>query len=298
MPSKRSRLIYWLYKHFGSQFDTSIPIGKQRAMVERQSRYALMPSKIDIQPIAISEIYAEWVRPSAVRNDCSILYLHGGGYTMGSCTTHRALVARMAIASQTPALLIEYRLAPENPFPAALEDTLKAYHYLLDQGVTPGRIIFAGDSAGGSLAVAAAVYLREEKEQLPGGIVCISAWADLTLSGETMSTCAKTDPMLSRETSSLHASWYVGQHDPKEPLISPVFADLSELSPMLIQVGEHEILLSDSLRLAEKARQAGVDVTLEVWEGMWHVWHVLAGFIPESQRAIDRIGAFIRKRLG
>jgi monoterpene epsilon-lactone hydrolase len=297
MQSIRSRVIYRLYKLFGSPFDASAPLTQQRASVERQSKFALMPSKVRIQPISIGDMYAEWIRPRKVRNDRAILYLHGGGYTMGSCNTHRALAAWISVTSQAPVLLIEYRLAPENPFPAALEDAIKAYRYLLDQRIEPRRIFIAGDSAGGSLAIAVSVFLRNEKEQLPVGIVCISPWADLTLSGETMSNCSKTDPLLSRETSILHAGRYVGGHDSKSPLISPVFADLSKLPSLMIQVGEHEILRSDSERLAENARQAGVEVTLEVWDGMWHVWHILAGYIPESQRAIERIGSFIKERM-
>ncbi|MEJ2708634.1 MAG: alpha/beta hydrolase [Anaerolineales bacterium] len=297
MQSLRSRAIYNFYKRFGSPFDVNTPLAQQRAKMEKQGKFSIMPSKVKVQPVSIGEMYAEWIRPFEAKDDRAILYLHGGGYTMGSCNTHRALVARIALAGQAPALLINYRLAPEYPFPAALEDAIAAYRWLLDQRIEARRIVIAGDSSGGGLAIAAAVALREEKEQLPMGIVCISPWADLTLSGETISTCSKTDPLISRETSELHASRYVGQQDPTSPLISPVFADLSEFPPMLIQVGEHEILRSDSSRLSENARQAGVDVTLEVWEGMWHVWHAFAGLVPESQRAIERIGTFICEQM-
>lgn len=297
MQSLRSRAIYQFYKRFGSPFDINTPLTQQRANLERQGKFSIMPSKVDVQPVSVGEMVAEWLRPFGTRDDREILYLHGGGYTMGSCNTHRALVARIALAGQAPALLINYRLAPEYPFPAALEDAIAAYQWLLDRGVAANRIVFAGDSSGGGLAIAVAVALRDQEEQLPAGIVCISPWADLTLSGETISTCSTTDPLISRETSEYHASRYVGQQDPKMPLISPVFADLSEFPPMLIQVGEHEILRSDSSRLSKNARRAGVDVTLEVWDGMWHVWHAFAGLVPESQRAIERIGAFICTRM-
>lgn len=297
MQSLRSRAIYNFYKRFGSPFDVNTPLAQQRANLERQGKFAIMPSKVEVQPVSIAEMYAEWISPFEAKDDRAILYLHGGGYTMGSCNTHRALASRIALAGRTPTLLINYRLAPEFPFPAALEDAIAAYHWLLDRGIAANRLVFAGDSSGGGLAIAAAVALRDQKDRLPAGIVCISPWADLTLSGETISTCSITDPLISRETSELHASRYVGQQDPKSPLISPVFADLSEFPPMLIQVGEHEILRSDSSRLAENARQAGVDVTLEVWDGMWHVWHAFAGLVPESQRAIERIGSFIYERM-
>jgi monoterpene epsilon-lactone hydrolase len=297
MQSLRSRAIYNFYKRFGSPFDVNTPLAQQRANLERQGKFAIMPSKVEVQPVSIAEMYAEWISPFEAKDDRAILYLHGGGYTMGSCNTHRALASRIALAGRTPTLLINYRLAPEFPFPAALEDAIAAYHWLLDRGIAANRLVFAGDSSGGGLAIAAAVALRDQKEHLPAGIVCISPWADLTLSGETISTCSKTDPLISRETSELHASRYVCQQDPKSPLISPVFADLSEFPPMLIQVGEHEILRSDSSRLAENARQVGVDVKLEVWDGMWHVWHAFAGLVPESQRAIGRIGSFIYERM-
>jgi monoterpene epsilon-lactone hydrolase len=295
MQSINSRVIYNMYKLIGSPFAASAPLSQQRAAIERQSKILIMPSKVDVQTFSIGDIYAEWIRSHLSSNDCAILYLHGGGYTMGSCNTHRTLAARISLASQAPALLIEYRLAPEHPFPAALDDAVMAYHYLVDQGIEPGRIILAGDSAGGGLAVALALFLRDAQEQLPGGIVCLSPWVDLTMSGETVATCSKTDPLISLETSLLHAGRYVGQHDPASPLISPVFADLHQLPPLFIQVGEHEILRSDSQRLAQNAHQAGVDATLEVWQGMWHLWHLSAGYMPESQRAIDKIGTFIKQ---
>jgi monoterpene epsilon-lactone hydrolase len=297
VQSIRSRAIYKFYKLFGSPFDTSSSLVQQRAMMERQGKLSLMPSEVDVEPVSIGEMYAEWVKPDKVGNDHAILYLHGGGYTMGSCNTHRSLASRIALASRAPVLLINYRLAPENPFPAALEDAKAAYRWLLDQKIDAMKIVIAGDSSGGGLAIATAIALRDEKEQLPTGIVCISPWADLTLSGETISTCAKTDPLISRETSLLHASRYVGQQNPKSPLISPVFADLSRLPPLLIQVGEYEILRSDSIRLSENARRVGVEVNLEIWEGMWHVWHAFAGLMPESQRAIEELGFFIRSQM-
>jgi acetyl esterase/lipase len=297
MTSLRSRAAYQIYRQVGARYDASVPVERLRASIDSKARFAPVPSKVEVQPLAIGELAAEWVGPCNVSKDRAILYLHGGAYTMGSRRTHRPLAARIAIASQAPALLVEYRLAPENPFPAALEDAKAAYRWMLEQGVQASSMVIAGDSAGGGLALAVVTALRDEGEPLPAGLVCLSPWTDLTLSGETVSTRAKTDPILSREAGLLHAGCYVGAHDPRSPLISPVFADLSRLPPLLIQVGEHEILLSDSLRLAENARQAGVDVSLEVWQGMWHVWHVFAGLIPEAHRAIERVGAFIQERM-
>ena len=297
MPSIRSRIFYKMCKLFRSPFDVSNPLEQQRASMERLSKSYIMPPEVDIQPIFIGNMYTEWIRLPNVRHDRAILYLHGGGYTMGSCNTHRSLAAWISTASQTPTLLIDYRLAPENPFPAALDDTINAFHYLLDQGIEPQKIIIGGDSAGGGLAVAGTLFLRDKKEKLPGGIICISPWADLTMSGETMITCSKTDPFISQETSILHAGRYVGEHDPKSPLISPIFADLSGFPPMIIQVGEYEVLRSDAVRLSKNASRTAVDVTLEIWDGMWHVWQMLVGRMPESKDAIDKIGAFVRKCL-
>jgi acetyl esterase/lipase len=232
-----------------------------------------------------------------VNDDRAVLYLHGGGYTMGSCNTHRALGARLAVVSRAPVLIIDYRLAPEHPFPAALEDALAAYRWLIEPGRPVHSITLAGDSAGGGLVIATAIALRDQGDRLPAAIVCMSPWADLAVQGESMVTRAKSDPLIGRESSLQHAASYVAQHDPRSPLISPVYADLHGLPPLLIQVGDYEVLLSDSVRLAERARQAGVDATLEIWDGMWHVWQAYAGYVPEAQQAINRVGAFIGQHL-
>jgi monoterpene epsilon-lactone hydrolase len=297
MSSLRSRLIYWLLKVQKSTFDPRDRLLEQRALLENQAKRAPMPPNVVVQPIAIGDLPAEWLRPVGVNDDRAVLYLHGGGYTLGSCNTHRALGARLALASQTPVLVIDYRLAPEHPFPAALKDAAKAYRWLIDPGMSVRPIALAGDSAGGGLAIATAIALRDQGDQLPAAIVCMSPWADLTIQGESMVTRACADPLISRESSLYHAALYVDQQDPNSPLISPVYADLRGLPPLLIQAGDREVLLSDSVCLAEHARQAGVDTTLEVWDGMWHVWQAYASYVPEAQQAIDRVGAFINQHL-
>jgi len=293
MPSLTSRIFYWLLKYQRSPFDANNTLQRQRALLESQAKRVPMPPNVDVQQITVGSLSAEWLLPFGASHDRAVLYLHGGGYTMGSCNTHRALAARISIASKTPLLLIEYRLAPEHPFPAALEDSRNAFRWLIGQGILSRRIAIAGDSAGGGLAVAATIALRDANDPLPVAVACLSPWTDLTVSGDSISTRAKADPLISRESSLKHAAWYVGQHDPSSPLVSPINAELGGLPPMLIQVGDCEILRSDSVRLAERARQVGVDVTLEVWDGMWHVWQMFAGFMPEAQRAINGIGAFI-----
>jgi acetyl esterase/lipase len=205
------------------------------------------------------------------------------------------MASRIAIASKTPALQPAYRLAPEHPFPAALQDCVAVYRWLIDHGMPPQSTVVAGDSAGGGLAVAVAVTLRDDDVPLPAAIVCISPWADLELTGQSLGTRANVDPICSPEESQFQASQYVGKNDPRAALISPIYADLHGLPPLLIHVGDREILLSDAMRLAERAREDGVDVELKIWEGMWHVWHLFAGYVPESQQAIDEIGTFISK---
>ena len=298
MQSIRSHLIYEFYQSFGSPFAATRPLETQRAALERHGRRLRMPRQVDVRPAPIGPMYAEWSRPDDAHADQAILYLHGGSYTMGSCITHRALAARIAAAAKAPTLTINYRLAPENPFPAALADTKNAYGWMLHLGIDARKIVVVGDSAGGGLALALAVGLRDQGLALPRALVCISPWLDLTLSGETMTTCAEADPLLSWKTSVLHARRYVGPHDPREPLISPLFADPRGLPPLLIQVGQHEVLRSDSERMALRARQAGVETRLEVWPGMWHVWHAWAGTVPEARRAIELVGRFIGERLG
>ena len=188
-------------------------------------------------------------------------------------------------------LVINYRLAPEFPYPAALQDVLTTYDWLLAQGVAPKQIIVAGDSAGGGLALAAMVALRDEGKPLPAGVVCISPWLDLTLSGASMRSKAQLDFMLDPACLETYAGYYAGDQDRSSPLISPLFADLHQLPPLLIQVGTDEVLLDDARRFAEKARQAGIDVTLEIWDEMFHVFQ-LVPILSETRQAVQSIAEF------
>jgi acetyl esterase/lipase len=297
MPSIRSRIFYLLLKYQTSKADKNATLQQRRAILGNGARYLPMPPHVDVKQTTVGNIAAEWLRPVGTTDNRAVLYLHGGAYTMGSCTTHRALASRIAIASQTPALLPEFRLAPEYPFPAALEDGVAIYRWLIEQGISPQKMVVAGDSSGGGLAIALTVLLRDKDVPLPAAITCLSPWADLELTGESLTTRAQVDPMCSLEESQYHAVHYIGKHDAQAPLVSPIYADLHGLPPILIQVGDREILLSDAIRLTERARKDGVDAELEVWDGMWHVWHLFARYVPEGQRAIDKIGAFIRKYL-
>jgi acetyl esterase/lipase len=205
------------------------------------------------------------------------------------------MVAQICRVAGSRALAVDYRLAPENPFPAALDDGLTTYRWLLKGGTAPNDVVIAGDSAGGNLTLAMLLSLRDAAEPLPAAAVCISPMTDLLGSGESFRT--KKDPVVTAEFALMMARHYVGAHDPHSPLISPYYGDLHGLPPLLIHVGGDEILLSDATRFADKARAAGVDVRLVVWRRMWHVWHFFAPSLPEARKAIEAVGAFIREHL-
>jgi epsilon-lactone hydrolase len=252
-----------------------------------------------VEVVDVDGVPSEWVRPAVVAApDACILYLHGGGYVIGSCNTHRPLASHLAARTGLPVLLVDYRLGPEHVFPAAVDDALAAYGWLLGQGFEPARVVIAGDSAGGGLTLATLLALRDRNLPLPALGVPISPWTDLTLSGESMSSMADRDPMVTRDGLQRMADWYVGDGDPRAPLVSPLFGDLDGLPPLLIHVGEVETLRDDAVRFAERATAAGVEVTLEVWPEMIHVWHVFGPAVPESEAAVTRVAEFITQRLG
>ncbi len=268
-----------------------------RQKMESWARWTMTARGVAVTPIPGGTIKGEWLWPTKSIDDRAILYLHGGGFFMGSCGTHRSTVSRIANAARASALSLDYRLAPEHPFPAALEDAVAAYKWLLNEGFQSDDIAIVGDSAGGGLVISTLLSLRDEGLLLPGAGVCISPWADLKGTGESLSTRAELDPFLGSGMINAGAL-YAGENDLDSPLISPVYADLTGLPPLLIHVGTDEILLSDSTRLAQNAESAQVDVTLKIWERMWHAFHTLAPFMPEANRAIGEIGAFLDQRLG
>jgi len=284
---------YFRIQRFFHRPTGELDVAKERAGLEALA--ARFKSSINPQctPVVADSVPAEWVVPPGVLTERVILYLHGGGYNSGSINSHRSLAADIANTAQARALIIDYRLAPENPFPAAVQDATSAYRWLLANNVAPEHIVVAGDSAGGGLALAMLVALRDAGEPLPAAVVCLSPWTDLAAAGESWSAKANIDLMLDPGSVLKSAQLYLGDADPRTPLASPLYAGLRGLPPLLIQVGTDEILLSDSTRLAERAQAAGVAVTLEVWEGMQHVWQFVAGILPEGRQAIDRIGEFI-----
>jgi len=245
----------------------------------------------------VGGVPCEWVTAPRIQKAGVLLYLHGGGYALGSFTTHRALVSRLSRATRLRALTVGYRLAPEHPFPAALDDALAVYRSLVDGGVAPTRIVVAGDSAGGGLALAMILALRDAGQPLPAAGVCLSPWVDLDVAHGAAPSSAQRDPMIKPHELRIMASLYLAGANPRSPLASPLHAVLHALPPLLVQVGAAEALLDDSLRLADRVRDAGGDVTLEQWPDMMHVWHAFAPLLPDADRAIARIGAWTRERV-
>jgi acetyl esterase/lipase len=257
-----------------------------------------MPEGTVVQEVDAGGVPCEWVAGPGVAANSVVLYLHGGAYTTGSLATHRRHVAQLSVAAGARVLNVDYRLAPEHPHPAAVDDAVTAYRWLTTvAAILPERVVLCGDSAGGGLAVATLVALRDAGDPLPAGAALISPWTDLTLSGASHDTRLELDPMCSRTSLSPSARAYAGAGDPKAPLISPAHADLGGLPPLLIHVGDHETLLDDSSLLAERALAAGVDVELWVAPEMIHVWHVFAGMVPESDVALAKMGRWIEARL-
>lgn len=246
--------------------------------------------------LRFGDVAAETITPVGATPGKVLLYLHGGGHVFGSIKSHRHFVSRLAVAARTTAYHIDYRLAPEHPYPAAIEDALAAYRAILATGVAPQNLIVGGESAGGNLAAALLLKLKQEGLPQPGGLYLLSPWLDMTTTAESYDKVGARDPMITREGIVGVAAAYLGGQ-PDTPLASPVRADLSGLPPMLIQVGSEEVLLSDSVAFANNAALAGLDVTLRVWPGMPHAWPLFHPFLRAGLPAIDEVGAWIRRRL-
>jgi acetyl esterase/lipase len=251
-----------------------------------------VPRGVVVAPALADGVPCEWISPVGQPPPRVLLYLHGGGWILGWGAMHRRMVAHLNRLAGARSLAVDYRLAPEYPFPAALDDCVTAYRWLLQSGVAPQQIVIAGDSAGGNLTVTTLLALRAAGAPLPAAAVCLSPAADLSGSDRGLST--GRDSMLSAKTGQVMVRAYLAGQDPRLPLISPVYADLSGLPPLLIQVGADELLRASAERLADRARAAGVATTYEVWPGMWHGWHLLAPYLPEAQQALDHVGRFIR----
>lgn len=247
-------------------------------------------------PVQAFGVKGDCVVTPASRSERRVLYLHGGGYRLGAPSTYRHLTWRLATAARARLLVIDYRLAPEHPFPAALEDAMAAYRWLLTH-CDPQHIVVMGDSAGGGLTLALLLRARDEGLSLPASAIALSPWTDLALTGPSLRENAESDPMLNADDVPAFAADYLAGADPRNPYASPLYGDPHDLPPTLIQVGEDEILRDDAVRMAEKMQQAGCRVELQVWHRVPHVWHLFAPILPEARAAIARIGAFIEATL-
>ena len=229
--------------------------------------------------------------------DRHLLYLHGGGHVAGKPALYRDVTWRIAAATRTVVVIVDHRLAPEHPYPASLDDAVNAYRALIADGADPQRMAVMGESSGGGLMLAMLLRLRDEGVLLPAAAVALSPWIDLALTGNSLKLNAKADPMLRSEEAPRLASQYLAGADPRTPYVSPLYGDPAGLPPTLIHVGSDEVLLDDSVRMAERMRAAGCEVELEIWPRMPHAWHLWARMMPEAQAAVARVGAFVQSRM-
>lgn len=299
MASIRSRIAYHLLRRRLARLRAlKLPLSESRALGDRNSaRLFRMPAGVSTEATRIAGLPGEWLRPDGPPRRGLLLYLHGGAYVQGSVKTTRAMAARLALASGTPTFIVDYRLAPEHPFPAALDDAMAVMAAL--RQAHPGQpLAIAGDSAGGGLTLATALRLRDEEQPAPAALALMSPWTDLTLSNATHDSKAAVDPFFpSRAVLRPAAQAYAAGRDLRSPLISPQFARLGGLPPTLIHVGEREALLDDARLLAQGMALQGCSSELQVFSGMWHVWQAFGGRVPEADRSITAIGAFLRRHL-
>ena len=297
MSSNRGQLIrgsQWTLRIAGTILVRSVPVLRRASGQGSPTR---VPDGIVRGPVDAGGVQSEWLAPPETLTDAVLLHLHGGGGVLGLYNSERRIASHIAAACELRALLPDYRLGPEAPFPAGLNDCVAVYRWLLSTGFAPDRIIISGDSAGGYLTLSTLLTLRDGHDPLPAAGICISPNTDPTCSGRTMRTNRGRDALLSPTFARTLMRHYVGNHDLADPCISPLMAELHGLPPLLIQAGADEILLDDSVRFSERAQAAGVEVTLEIWPHMWHVWHGCAPGLEEANRAIQGIAEFARGHL-
>ena len=275
----------------GPAFDPDTGIDALRAVMEEMDPLATVPEDVTWSDFDAGGVPARHVAAPGVRDDRGVLYFHGGGYVAGSLDSHTELMGSIARACRAPVLGIDYRLAPEHPYPAALDDAVASYERLLGNGIDPARVVIGGDSAGGGLTLACLLALRSAGTPLPAGAILISPWTDLSGSGASMHGRLAADPMLSGDLLGPMAAAYAGEAELTDPGVSPLFGDLAGLPPLLVQVGDDEVLLDDSTRLAARAEAAGVSAQLHVFEGAFHVFQMFPA-LPESREALAEMGRF------
>ena len=292
--SKFTREYIHVVKRFIVKGEKYKDIGFLRSGFEKLAKRIKLPKYIYFKRFFIGDMEVAWIAPPKADHKAVMLYLHGGGYITGSINTHKAMVSRIARASKVRALLINYRLAPENPYPAALEDAVTAYKWLLEKGYEPENIIIAGDSAGGGLTLTTLLYIKDNHLPMPATAVCLSPLTDLEGKGDSFWKNDEKDPMIPPEGVLNAGRIYALTTDLDDPYVSPVHADFTGFPPLLIQVGTDEVLLDDSVRVKKKAEKQGVEVHLEVWKDMFHVFQFAHKYIPESKAAIAKIALHIQ----
>lgn len=285
----------FLYLTVDKERIKKITIEETRQTLIKLTNKSPIPKGVKFEKANFTNVPSEWAIPDNLENDGIVLFLHGGAYVAGSISTHRALVGRLAKASKTKYLSIEYGLAPERPFPHGLDDTIKAYKWLIKEGFDNNKIVICGDSAGGGLTIGALIKIRDEKLPSPAAGVAMSPWLDLLCTGDSTIRLAKEDVMLSPESGKIYANLYA-KDNYKNPYASPYYADPKGLPPIYIQVSSSETILDDSTRFEKNAKAVGVDIIVEQWPRMVHVWQAFSPFLPEGTKAIKKLGAYINKK--
>jgi acetyl esterase/lipase len=298
MASEQAQVVHKMLSDQRNMAAAGTPVllsrAEQRAMAERIGDSTAEPAGLTYEDVVVGGVPAQWVTPDGGDPSSVLVYFHGGGYCFCSMQSHRRLVGHLANAAGCRALNVDYRLAPENPHPAALADALAAYRWLLAQGVSPDRIIIAGDSAGGGIALALLLKTRDEGLPLPAAGVLLSPWVDLAMTADSLLTRADVDVRQDPAGTQWCADLFLAGQDPRDPHASPLYADLTGLPPLYIQAGDWDTLVDDSHRLADKARRSGIDVRLDLFPEMLHAHQIWAGNMPEADDAIARIGQYVR----
>ncbi len=278
--------------------DQSTSIEELRTSTEETAKRMVKPiAGVSFQPAEGAPVYAEWAKPQACNTEDMVLYFHGGGFVTGSARSHRGIVGNFVKRLGIKALVFDYRLAPEYPAPAAAFDGAAMYRYVLSLGYSPSHIVFAGDSSGGGIALSTLLMLKDEGAPMPAACVVFSPCTDATLSGSSHRTRLRADPCTPKGANETYLGYYVGGEDATHPYASPLFGELEGLPPLMIQVGDAETLLDDSVRMAKKAAEADIEVHLHVWEGLFHCFPLLAPMFCEATQAMDEVCAFVHKKL-
>lgn len=280
----------WLFKL------NNVGINQLRGLLQLGTLGMFIPMGVNLKRTKINKRDAEWLIPDNAHPDKVLLYFHGGGYALGSTDTHRSMVGRIAKKSGVRCLLASYRRIPESPYPAAINDAMAAYQWLLSEGYAAENILLGGDSAGGGLAITTQLRLKEKGIDLPGGTICLSPWTDLAITGDSVQKNGSNDPLTDIGLMKKWGRLYAGKEAITNPQVSPMYADLTGLPPILLQASRGEVLYDDSRRLAEHAERDGVEIEFQEWDGLMHWWHLFWQTVPEGREAIDNVIDFMQKQ--